>query len=325
MDQFSARDQKIFEDMKKCFKESGLRILDEKSDKDTLSGISIFDYPGYTIEIMFSYDNSYNVAELGMHYANLPAEKLPALYELLNHINNNLAFNHFFIDPGTRILTLRSGFYVTEYFLNKKGFKMLLRQNLGIGHTFMPLIGKLISKNQTPRAIMEEFDARKKMTTPDFFGPDGKVKKPEIVKEQPFIIHGCTGMPTFPTHSHGMTDLGMPEFLINHWAFGMRQNGGIIGASYRYFIKPENALKLDAIKNGETAKLTIVDLKPDAVEEQEDLVFCYRRVYPEFEMVKQAYCIDDPREIDSKTWFVQIYVEGDDFALTDEYYRDDVQ
>jgi len=57
MDQFSARDQKIFEDMKKCFKESGLRILDEKSDKDTLSGISIFDYPGYTIEIMFSYDN----------------------------------------------------------------------------------------------------------------------------------------------------------------------------------------------------------------------------------------------------------------------------
>lgn len=43
--------------------------------------------------------------------------------------------------------------------------------------------------------------------------------------------------------------------------------------------------------------------------------------YPEFEMVKQAYCIDGPDDIDPNMWFVQIYVEGDDFALTDDYYK----
>ena len=42
-----------------------------------------------------------------------------------------------------------------------------------------------------------------------------------------------------------MTELGMPEFLIDHLAFGAQQNGGLIGASYKYFTKPENADKVD--------------------------------------------------------------------------------
>ena len=66
-------------------------------------------------------------------------------------------------------------------------------------------------------------------------------------------------------------------------------------------------------------KLTITDLKPDA--KPEDMVYCYRRVFPEFEMVKLAYCIESPDDIDPAMWFVQIYVEGDDFALTDDYYK----
>jgi hypothetical protein len=38
-------------------------------------------------------------------------------------------------------------------------------------------------------------------------------------------------------------------------------------------------------------------------------------------MVKQAYDLNDPADVDPKAWFVQIYVEGDDFALTDDYYK----
>jgi len=86
----------------------------------------MFEYQGYNMGIIFSYDPKPNVAQVLMRYPDLPAEKLPALYELLNHINNHLTFNHFFIDPGTRILALRSGIYLTGYFLNKEAFKMLL-------------------------------------------------------------------------------------------------------------------------------------------------------------------------------------------------------
>ena len=65
-------------------------------------------------------------------------------------------------------------------------------------------------------------------------------------------------------------------------------------------------------------KLVMKDLNQNV--SKESLVYCYRRVYPEFEMVKQAYAFKDPSEADPKSWFVQIYIEGDDFALTDEYY-----
>jgi hypothetical protein len=38
-------------------------------------------------------------------------------------------------------------------------------------------------------------------------------------------------------------------------------------------------------------------------------------------MVKQAYVIESAEDVDPAMRFIQIYVEGDDFALTDEYYK----
>lgn len=319
MKDFSAKDKQIFDDMKQCVKDFGLKILDEKREDNIISGLSMFEYGNYNMGIVLSYDTVNNLAQVFMRYADMPAEKLPVLYELLNHINGSLIFNHFHIDSGTRILALLSGMKVTGYFLNKEAFKMILVQNLGTGHTFMPLIGKLIATDQNPRTIMDEFYARKDIMPPEFLGPDGKLKVGKKTAECPFIIEASADMPAFPTHTHGLTELGWPEFLMDLLSFGADGTGGRINLSYDYFNKPENKDKLKAIKNGKTVKLTITDLKPDA--KPEDMVYCYRRVFPEFEMVKLAYCIESPDDIDPAMWFVQIYVEGDDFALTDEYYK----
>lgn len=322
MDNFSAKDKQIFEDMKQCVKDLGLKILDEQSEHDMLSGLSTFEYPSYNMGINFFYHPSLNVAHVLMQYADLPAEKLPSLFELINHINGNLTFNHFYIDPGTRTLLLRSGLDVTGYFLNKKAFKMLLGQNLGVGHTFMTLIIKLLATDQTPQSIMYEHQATMNQIPSEFLGPDGEIKAPRVSKKLPFTIEAAIDMPAFSTHTHGLTELGMPEFLIDHLAFGPNGNGGRINDSYTYFIKSENREKLEAIKRGETIKLTIQDIRPDAKEEPHP--YCYRRVYPDFEMVKQAYNIDhqnNKSDADPAAWFVQIYVDGDDFALKDDYYK----
>ena len=320
MQEFSSKDKKIFEDMKLCVKDLGLSILDEKPDDNVLSGFSIFEYSGtYNMGIIFSYTPSANIAEVFLRYADMPAEKLTMMYELLNHINNNLALNHFYIVPETRILVLRSALNVTGYFLNKKAFKAILVQDLGVGHTFMHLIAKLIGTDQTSQSIMDEFYANKDKMPLEFLGPDGKVKQPTISDDLPFIIHASASMPAFPTHTHGLTELGLPEFLIDHLCMGINGNGGFINASYKYFSKPKNAVKLDAIKSGETVKLTPEDLKPDII--PSELVYCFRRVYPDFQMVKEAYDLNDPNQVGLTTWFVQIYVAGDDFALTDDYYR----
>jgi len=316
MEQFNARDKQIFEDMKQCIQDFGLKILDEKLEDDIISGLSTFEYDNYNMGIVFSYDTIDNVAQMFIQYENIPAEKILALYELLNHINGYLIFNHFHIDTGTRIIELLSGIKVTGYFLSKEAFKIILLQNLVIGRIVMPLIGKLLSTDENPQTIMDEFFARKNR---EFLGPDGKVKEPKITEDIPFIIEVSANIPAFPTHTHGLTKLGMPEFLIDHFCMGPVGNGGRINSSYKYFTKAENASKLNAIKNGETVKLTITDLNPDA--KPGKLIYCYRRVYPEFEMVKQAYDLDDPNQVSPETWFVQIYVEGDDFALTDDYYK----
>lgn len=324
MENFAARDKQVFDDMKQCVKDLGLKIMDEHSEEGILSGISVFEYQGYNMGIIFSYDPSHNVAEVLMRYADLPAEKIPALYELLNHINNHLSFNHFFIDPGTRILVLRSGVYVMGYFLNKEMFKMVMTQDLGIGNTFMPLIWKLIFKDQTPQFIMDEFYTAKDKISPEFLGPDGKLRVGKKTEERPFIIEVSATMPAFPTHTHGLTELGMPEFLIDHLCLGANGNGTIINLSYEYFIKAKNANKLDAIKNGQMIRLNFTDLKPEVKMKDildPDRVYCYRRVSPEFEMVKQAYVIESPEDVDPDMWFVQIYIEGDDFAVTDDYYK----
>ena len=319
MEEFTSRDKQIFDDMKQCVKDLGLKILDEKREDDIISGLSMFEYGNYNMGIVFSYDTVNNLAQVFMRYADMPAEKLLALYELLNHINGNLTFNHFFVDAGTRILALRSGITVTNYFLNKESFKLLMQQNLGIGNTFMPLIGRLLATDQTPQTIMNEFYTTKDKVPPEFLGPDGKLRVGKKTAECPFIIEVSADMPAFPTHTHGLTELGWPEFLMDLLSLGADGTGSRINLSYDYFNKPENKGKLEAIKNGKTVKLTITDLKPDA--KPEDMVYCYRRVFPEFEMVKLAYCIESPDDIDPAMWFVQIYVEGDDFALTDDYYK----
>lgn len=145
-------------------------------------------------------------------------------------------------------------------------------------------------------------------------------------RKRPYMIHGCKGMPAFPTHTHGLADIGMPEFLIDPLAFGPEGNGQRINAIYDHLVKPGNKCKLGAIKNGKTLKLTMHDMHPKKFEEgSEPYVYCLRRVYPDFEAVKHAYCIEQPKDVDPNTWFVQIYVEGDHFALTDEYYRGGVR
>ncbi len=52
MIEFSSKDKQIFDDMKQCVEDHGLKILDEKSDDNILSGFSTFEYPGYNMGII---------------------------------------------------------------------------------------------------------------------------------------------------------------------------------------------------------------------------------------------------------------------------------
>ena len=139
-------------------------------------------------------------------------------------------------------------------------------------------------------------------------------------KKYPYIIHGAaneqmkgsdcggTDSGTFPTHTHGLSLLKMPEFFINSHSFGASGNGHCINEAYEFCVKPKNKKLLQNVLKGEIIK-------------QEkmfgDHTICFREVPSSFEGVKSAY----PHSMPSDTHYVQIWVDGDDFALEDEYYK----
>ena len=135
----------------------------------------------------------------------------------------------------------------------------------------------------------------------------------------PYIIHGCPNVPAYPTHTHGLTEIGMPEFIIDPLAFGAIGNMHCINAVYKFFKKRKNTGKLKAILNGKTIKLSAKALSPKHPG-NEAHTYCFREVSPEFEAVKQAYLIPGTKLMPGMR-FIQIYIDGDDFALMDEYYR----
>jgi hypothetical protein len=154
-----------------------------------------------------------------------------------------------------------------------------------------------------------------------------KKKKKSTLKigRYPFIIHADSlkGSTAFPSHSHGLYDIGFPEFFIDPVAFGGAGNGGRINCSYDYFKKQKNRVKLNSILNGQTLKLVGPQLCRKHLR-TDPYTYCFREVPPTFEAVKLTYGSDVVATYPGIK-FVQIYVEGDDYVLLDDYYRGGVR
>ena len=145
--------------------------------------------------------------------------------------------------------------------------------------------------------------------------PDVSQEAKNVKESLPFIVHAPSDG-SFPTHTHGLTEVEMPEIVIDPRAFGAEGNCKRINLIYEYLNKLENTSKLKDVKEGKTIKLTMKDLTND-YDEEEGYIYCLRKVPIDFEAVKLAYLND----IEPEMWFMQLYVEGDDFSLTDEYYK----
>jgi len=153
------------------------------------------------------------------------------------------------------------------------------------------------------------------------------MQKPYIPEQgiYPFIIHASPPWdpdPPYSTHTHGLTEIGMPEFFIDPLAFGGEGNAGRINYSFDFFMNPQNNHQLQDILKGKIVKLPTAVLNPKS--KGEPYTYCYREVPPHFEAVKLAYGAGVSYVI-PKMRFIQIWVDGDDFALTDEYYRGGVK
>jgi hypothetical protein len=150
-----------------------------------------------------------------------------------------------------------------------------------------------------------------------------KDKLMPTTKDLPFTIHAAPISDRrdylYPTHTHGLADADMPEFIMDPLAFGPEGNGNMIDKAYRYFKRNKKGLQI--VLSGKTVKLPVKRILPKW-KNAPNYRICFRTVTDTFEAVKQAYDVND---ITEDMRFVQIYIDGDGFALTDEYYRDGVK
>ncbi len=130
---------------------------------------------------------------------------------------------------------------------------------------------------------------------------------PEI---PPHIVHGNPNN-EFPTHSHGLEKVKMPEMFINALAYGHVENAKVINLIFGYFWLNPYALE-ELKEKGEIEvdrDYTIADTKGASL--------MVRIVPNNFGGVIAAY---HDKDLECKTGFAQIYVRGDLHVLRDSYY-----
>ena len=134
----------------------------------------------------------------------------------------------------------------------------------------------------------------------------------ELSRNMPFQIHGDINMASkeaYPTHTHGLVTVDLPDIFINASAFGPVDNAKMINIV-------ASGLILDKNHYAEFLEKSILELKTGVYED--DIIMCLRKVENNFLGVTRAYNNDEP----SIFGYAQLYVQGDSHVLVDDFYKD---
>ena len=127
----------------------------------------------------------------------------------------------------------------------------------------------------------------------------------------PFMIHGDTAKNQrfcYPTHTHGLSELDLPEIFINASCFGPIDNARLIN-------EIAAALLINTVAKESFFHIEKLEMET-GLHEKDDMVIGLRKVSNDFSGVKAAYNDDTP----SKFGYAQLYFVGDDHVLLDEYF-----
>ncbi len=130
-------------------------------------------------------------------------------------------------------------------------------------------------------------------------------------RNPPHMIHGDSigGVKrAYPTHTHGLASVGMPELFINANSFGPEDNARIINAIVVMIATSDELLKKIQAKEE-------LELTPPPID---DFCFMIRSVPNHHLGVIAAYSERDRDGVE----FAQLYVKGDDHVIEEEYFAE---
>lgn len=318
----------IYDELKNCVERAGLTIKDEALDGSVKYFKTRIDFNNeFYIIIMLAHVPDESLIGLWSSLSHItPEEKRPAVARLASLINQHLKLELFGLLPCDGTVFLCDEFPYSDAKLDLEQFLLFFKKNILYAVEYFQVIIQLVYSDWKPKKLFAKFLKHQlksvKLNTIRTFPARKNQTRPSRLKAKdllPFETHASARevVVQYPTHTHGLHEIGMPELFIDPHAYGPKGNNGLICSAYEYFAKQENKSKLDAILAGQAIELTVKDLggKPECHD-----VYCFRLVSPDFEGVKLAYAFAG-KNIDPDIKFIQIWVKGDDFALNDEYYR----
>jgi|GEM_PF-872281 len=319
----------IYDELKNCVERAGLPIVNEAEKGDFEIFESMINFSdGFHIQIALTHapKESYVVIAATLSHL-IPEEKRPAVAWLASLINEHLKLELFGLIPCDGTVFLCDPFPYSNETLDLEQFLLFFKKNVLYAIEYFQVIIQLVYSDWKPKKLFAKFLKHQlksvKLNTIRTFPVRKNQTRPSKLKAKdllPFETHASARevVVQYPTHTHGLHEIGLPEFLIDPHAYGPKGNNGLICSAYEYFAKQENKSKLDAILTGQAIELTVKDLGGNP--ERNSDVYCFRLVSADFEGVKLAYAFTG-NEIDPDIKFIQIWVKGDGFALNDEYYR----
>jgi hypothetical protein len=113
----------------------------------------------------------------------------------------------------------------------------------------------------------------------------------------------------FPTHTHGLNEIGIPELFINATCFGPENNARAINYIVSEIAKDDAII--EKLKNKEEVEFELGD--------ENDMRLMIRPVENTHMGVVAAYPTEEQRD---GIEVAQLYVKGDDHVLAEEYFRE---
>ncbi|PKN33224.1 MAG: hypothetical protein CVU61_14505 [Deltaproteobacteria bacterium HGW-Deltaproteobacteria-19] len=307
-----------------CLKELDINVSNKKTFDHMLSyelKCLGFQIPGTAI-----YDYRTGNICLTNSYMSPDRRLVPRYLSLLNEMNCEVSTGHFQWESQTGTVQYITSFPLIGGRLNKARFKKAIITILALNDCVIPILCReLLYEN--PRSIIEEAMVSESYSQEEYLPwvPLDHVREilPEHFTQIPSYAFKFMKSEMRPNSTTGLTNIGLPELLMDCMAFGSQGNSTRIELCSHFFCERRNVEKLDDIRNGKTILLTMNDINQDIRDMSYQLGF--RRISPDSEMAKKAYGENAAILSNPNAWFVQIYLVGDDHSMTEEYYREGIE
>lgn len=149
------RDLRIFKNIEDSVKEMGLKILQGTSLGEAMLVESFFEYAGFSIGILITYEPQHDLVSIAIRYAEAPVDKIDRLVRLVNRINMMMNTSHYAVNPESGLMMIVAGLPVAGH-LDKTVFKKLLKDVLGYNLQFIKLIFNVITTDKDPDEIFKD-------------------------------------------------------------------------------------------------------------------------------------------------------------------------